>query len=1061
MVDLPRVVNDSTTQPVRANLSGSEAASPWQQIAHSLDKGGEALNEVAVQEAEKAGEQAGKSVRVDDNGNMVGYTPPPLVGAAAVAFRRRATLSAATEMEPQIQNKMLELRLAHPNAPDQFQAAAKQYGETLLAKVNDPHLRAGIGTMLSQSAAHNYRTSLVETNADNISKARQDYVAKITDLNEQGASLARQGLDHTPEYESVQRGRAQFYRDMAADPNMKWSPARIALEEKTNRDNDIVQLNIGRIQREFTADPDKNLFTAKQKLVDTFWGKDSEKLSLTAAKRDHAVTEGMKAITGLYAQDREAISENATAVNGFVGQTIKNPRVWNDLRHNDMEDRSNEIGDKKSLHKLQQLRAIRPLLDDINGQGPQEAVKTLETLNRGFVPDEQTKTFFNERGRVRIEGVSPNFALRLRSAIEDAEKATGERAQLNSMVRTTDEQAAAFRRYQTGQGGLAAPPGTSRHEQGRGEAADIQPGKVLDYLHANAGRYGLEFLKGEAFRKDPVHIQLASQGELPLADSAGRFDIHGASPSGMLFQSVAKHVGEIVAKQSRETLTEIQDRLKRGQALEPGSFEAGYRAAIDTSQTELIDKYKEIGGAEAVKASMPIGASPANIEAQARTLAASGVNEIERKIFNTVAEQTKNNAEALKKDPLGRGADAGWWGPNNQLNMENPHALAGELQDRWKKSQLMPWHAPNFGPVPLINNEEGAEFGTFLTSGDPKLAVQALTALKTLPDQAYVATMAQKPIRDAVIAMSMNNDPMRFGAGMNTMASLWKTHPAEFEHIYGSETLTRVQAYQGLQGTLTGQEIVERMNGADDPAKSKARKDRAEEVDKEFSNWNANDVAYQIGTGGIAGFFHRGFGLTPETPRDAQSETSKDSIAGDEMKYEFENTVKSLRTYGTPLDKAKELAIERMKSIYQVSPTNGGVLMKRAPELYYPKIAGNHDWLQADLQDKLTATLGQQVTSTPSGEGFATTVNWSFRGLVADDQTEREVKTGQPPSYRVAITDAKGQMQWLTDPKTGSDRISWDPKDRQEHYAERQKQVFDTSATTVEYRARAYGLRIP
>lgn len=124
------------------------------------------------------------------------------------------------------------------------------------------------------------------------------------------------------------------------------------------------------------------------------------------------------------------------------------------------------------------------------------------------MPD-PSEDFFAQRGNARSAGMHPEFYARLRSAIEDAEASTGEKVRINSLTRTRDEQQAAYERYRTGRGGLAAPPGSSQHEIGR--AADIMPGKALDWLHENVTpeSHGLTFLKGKAGRMDPVHIQMA------------------------------------------------------------------------------------------------------------------------------------------------------------------------------------------------------------------------------------------------------------------------------------------------------------------------------------------------------------------------------------------------------------------------------------------------------------------------------------------------------------------------------------------------------------------------
>jgi hypothetical protein len=121
---------------------------------------------------------------------------------------------------------------------------------------------------------------------------------------------------------------------------------------------------------------------------------------------------------------------------------------------------------------------------------------------------------------VTHQGINPEFSKRLERAIKDAEAATGSKAQINDLVRSRELQAKYYNDYRSGRGGLAAPPGQSRHDPSRGAAADISSGPVLSWLHKNADKYGLEFLKGRAFALDPVHIQMAGGGHMmPPAES--------------------------------------------------------------------------------------------------------------------------------------------------------------------------------------------------------------------------------------------------------------------------------------------------------------------------------------------------------------------------------------------------------------------------------------------------------------------------------------------------------------------------------------------------------------
>jgi hypothetical protein len=129
-----------------------------------------------------------------------------------------------------------------------------------------------------------------------------------------------------------------------------------------------------------------------------------------------------------------------------------------------------------------------------------------------------TVDFLHDRATGRAVGragdLNPNFADRLQAAIRAGEEATGHTAKVLDYGRTKEEQAQAYHNYLTGQGGLAAPPGQSRHQYG--EAADLSSGPVRDWLRktsddgrTNAEKYGLQFLPGHAGQIDQGHIQLA------------------------------------------------------------------------------------------------------------------------------------------------------------------------------------------------------------------------------------------------------------------------------------------------------------------------------------------------------------------------------------------------------------------------------------------------------------------------------------------------------------------------------------------------------------------------
>lgn len=113
-------------------------------------------------------------------------------------------------------------------------------------------------------------------------------------------------------------------------------------------------------------------------------------------------------------------------------------------------------------------------------------------------------------GTKRTAGLNSDFKEGLAKAISDYKAETGNSVKLSSLVRTRAEQAKAYANYQAG-GGLAAPPGHSRHEVG--EAADVNNDpKFLKWLQKqDLKTYNLEFLPERLRKVDPGHIQYRRQ----------------------------------------------------------------------------------------------------------------------------------------------------------------------------------------------------------------------------------------------------------------------------------------------------------------------------------------------------------------------------------------------------------------------------------------------------------------------------------------------------------------------------------------------------------------------
>lgn len=1086
MVDLPKVpFPDSVTQPVRTSVSSGEVAAPYQELARGLDRVGEKLSEVSVPFAEKAADQA---VRIDDSGNpIVDRSPFPMVGDAAVAYARRTRMTFAAKTEPQIQNDMLKLRLEHPNDPQAFSAAAKAYGEEKIGQIDDPTLKSSIGTMVSTNAAQNYRTSLVETDRNSVAEHLQTIQARLKDINERGALLARQGGTDTPEYQSLSHERETFYTELGNDPKIKFAPERAALEIKENRDNDIGQAVIGEAQRIFKTKD--NLGEAKKFLKDAFW--ESDKIqNMTPAKRNHFVAEGLHALDNIDSKDREAISENGKAVTKYISESQANPRQWNPIAHDNMIQRAEEIGDTKSVHELQTQRTFMPLWNDLKQMNGPEQAQAIDMLSRGIRPGGPNDKFIEAEAK-RV-GLDPNV-LRRYAQIEssgnpyastgsykglfqlsndefaknggvgnifDAEQNT--RAAANSLRARADLFKQKYNReptatelylaHQQGDAGLAA------------HLANPDAPAWQNMLSTGEGRQkGAGWARAAIWGNIPTDVRKQFPGGVDTVTSrdfaavwerkvegqlipGAPVNIHGDNATAKLWESSIHEARTQTGKFAQEALVTLKKQVSSGGEVKPEAVADFIHMAIASGHEELFKEAEPFLGGHDMNASLEPGTSASVFEARVAAAKSAGVSDVQSQAMDIAVKLHQQSLENLKTKPLFEGSQKGYFAPPNELPTNNPQALVSELQTRNANIEALKQRNPQMGPTSVIDKDEAVDFGTKLSSGDPAQAAQALTALQTIPEPNRLPTMVA--LKDSIIGMSRSNDPVKFNAGMTALSTMWQTHKPEFEALFGGEAMTRMLAFQGLQGSLDVPTIMARLNTADDPNMAAGREKIGERVDKETKDWTPRDVAYQLGSSyGIpgTGFISRAIGTTPAVPLSEP--------AAEAMQAEFTKTYKALRQYGVPQDAAMAKAVEGLKSEWQPSQVSGGALMKHAPEAYYPTIAGNHDWLRTDLQDHIASVLGPQVSM---GDDGTFKQHWTFKGILSDPQTARDVKSPPPgpdgkprgPSYQIVVTDERGQDQILMQNGVFS-RFAWDPSSRVAAGNTRAKSAFDARRSDI------------
>lgn len=198
------------------------------------------------------------------------------------------------------------------------------------------------------------------------------------------------------------------------------------------------------------------------------------------------------------------------------------------------------------------------------------------------------------------------------------------------------------------------------------------------------------------------------------------------------------------------------------------------------------------------------------------------------------------------------------------------------------------------------------------------------------------------------------------------------------------------------------------LNQSDDPAFAKAREAAKEAAEKETKSLSPGDVTSKL-TGSWL------FGPSAPTDIPAQANLPTGSLAGAALANDYKSTYTTLRTLGSPADKASAQAVERLKSTWGPSEVAGNQVMRLPPEHYNRPIEGAPNWLGEQLNDFVTASEGPATRQHPDkpGKGSSPRTSWSVSGLIPDARTEGEVSNGQPPSYHVAIKRGNGDIDVL------------------------------------------------
>lgn len=1060
-------------------VSPGDIASPYMALAKTLDVMGERISEdIAKPYAEEAGRQA---VRTGPDGQLV-VGKLPIFGDASVLAARASRFEYVAKTQPEIENKLTEMRLEHPNDPAKFRIAADEYVKTIRQNAPDEATGAAVEKIAATTAGQNYRTSLVQADHTNTQNALLSIQSRLAGINERGASLARQGGTGTEEYQQLHADRAALYGELVKDPRFKFPQDRVDQELKANRDEDVIESAVGFVQREFKSK--KNIVEAQKTLQDIFWGPGSENMNLTPTQRNKGIAEGLKTLERTGVEDKVATSAFQASVKEYITNLQHAPDNFNEGQHNDRLAKARELGDYKSIAELDVARQFAPFWSAVKSLPPQEAARAMADISRGVVPALPVRLADRGiQGKIEAEatrmGVAPQTAVAM-AAIESRgnPNAVSPSGLHHGIFQLSDDEFAqgggvgskfdADQNIKAGIASIKAKSETFAKEFGRAPTATEmymmhQQGEAGARAHManpdlpawqNMLSTGEGKKKGEGWAKAAIwgNLPPSAQEKFQSVENVTSRDFMGVwqqkvqgipyegsslqpGQSGTsiknpyvykMWEDTVKSTREQLGKNAEHLATQITTQANDGNPVPQETLTTFVSSAISSGKEELLTKVRPALAAQDARAAVRAGGpgAIAALDSQITALKASGVDPVQYETLKQVQAGLEKDATTWRKDPIGIGVATKLVDPVHQINTANPGAAQAEFAERENKLKILQGSGRGVGPASALTENEGDTVKTALVQGDPGAAGQLIAGMAaSLSPDNFKATMASDPMKEALSGMVRSRDPARMTAGFSALDKLWNMDPWGFKGTYGEATLNHLQAWQGLKDSFTAPEIAERLNRADDPSLAKGRADLKEMADAEMKTWQPADVAYQIGTGwpGIG----RLTGSTPSVPADL--------LAQRELVHDFGNTYTALRQYGVDPDKAKELAAKRVKSEWGQSPASSNQVMKYPPEAYYKPIDGSHGWLTESLHDAVTAIKGPQVTADTTGSaaagGTMLQSRWNVKGLVGDNQTQAEIAAGKPPSYRIALDMGNGMTEFLTDPKSGQSRFAFNRDD--------------------------------
>lgn len=261
MAQLPSVRDNLVlTEAPRSSVSAADVANPYFQIADAL---GDAADVFRRQKVEDAGVSGDNAVYRDAN-NDLQVNLRPNTSAANIAYNRAATVAYNARLAGDVRKAGFDLADKAQGDPAKFSASWQGFSKQILSKVA-PELRGAATTMLETTGSQ-YGVGVSETKRKrDLNIFEGNIKAEIGALDDEMATLARQGGTGTKEYKSRQAQVHSLYDELVHNPDFSVGDKEAGIALKSMESRHMAMALVGHVEQALTTQG----IPAARKLADT------------------------------------------------------------------------------------------------------------------------------------------------------------------------------------------------------------------------------------------------------------------------------------------------------------------------------------------------------------------------------------------------------------------------------------------------------------------------------------------------------------------------------------------------------------------------------------------------------------------------------------------------------------------------------------------------------------------------------------------------------------------------------------------------------------------------